>query len=120
MWEVWVKYLKIANELGLCEYDSLNKKQETLLKNHYKNPEISSKPIVCIQDKNVFKNSRILQNVSSEIYNIRLNYKNVWAVCNGKQYTTKGLTFAYITRSEFNKVKEQSPEKAFGDFFIKE
>ncbi len=110
------RYLKNANKLGMCDYDAELKKIETLQKNHSKNSERTSKPIICINDGNVFKNSKIAKDISSEIYGKHLN--NINAVCLGKYKSTKGLVFRFITRSEFNRIKRETPNKAFGDLFI--
>ena len=58
--------------------------------------------------------------MSDEIYGKHLDSRNISTVCHERQKTTKGLTFKFISRSEFNHIKYETPEKAFGDFFISE
>lgn len=113
-----VRYLKNANELGLCEYNAKNKKLDVLNKNHSMNSETCSKPIMCLDDGNVFKSASMLSNISKQMYGKTLNNKNVSAVCHGIQKTCMGLKFRFISKEEFNKIKQKTPEKAFGDFFI--
>lgn len=113
-----VKYLNNANILGLCDYNAEFKKVETLKKNHSMNSERGSKPIICINDKNVFKNAKIIEHISNKLYGKYLDSRNISAVCHGRQKTIKGLVFQFIPRSEFNRIKTETPNKAFGDFFL--
>lgn len=115
-----VRYLNNANKLGLCDYDAELKRIKTLQANHSMNSERGSKPIVCIEDGKVFKNAKLIQAISDEIYGKHLDSRNISTVCHERQKTTKGLTFKFISRSEFNRIKRETPEKAFGDFFISE
>lgn len=113
-----VRYLKNANELRLCDYDTKNKKIDTLNKNHSMNSERYSKPVMCLNDGNVFRNAKIAQSISDELYNKHLDSRNISTVCHGKEKATKGFRFKFIPRSEFNRIKEEIPEKAFGDYFF--
>lgn len=114
-----VNYLKTASQYGKCNYDPQKAKLDTLNYNHKMNCERKNvKSIICLDDGKVFRNCKILENKSIDIYGVHLNYKNIHAVCRGEYKTSKGLTFKYISHEEFNKFKQESPENAYGDFFI--
>ena len=113
-----VHYLKEAALLGLCDYDSEYKTKKTLDDNHAMNSERGSKPIMCIEDSRVFRNSRILQSNSVELYDKYLDFRYISSVCNGHKQSAKGLHFKFITRIEFNDIKKNNPENAFGDEFV--
>ena len=116
-----VKYLKAASLLNLCDYNPEDKKKQVLLKNHSMNSEKGSKPIICLEDNRVFRNARILQEFSNELYKVNLDFRTISLVCNGKKKSYKGHTFKFITREEFNNIKDINPNMAFGDkFYIME
>lgn len=75
-----------------------------------------STPVLCVESGNVYMNSRVCEeHMSNEntIYhsgNIRVAAKNCTSY--------KNLHFIYIGREEFNSIKKEHPEKAFGEFFL--
>lgn len=113
-----VRYLKEATYLNLCNYDPEQKKIDTLNRNHAFNSERTSKPIMCINDGRVFRNARIAEENSMVIYGKQLDRRNIHDACSGRQKKTKGLRFKFISRQEFNDIKNNTPEKALGDAFI--
>lgn len=112
-----VYYLKEAALLNMCDYDPEEKRVEILKQNHANNSELSSKPLMCIEDSRVFRNAKLLQRISDELYGKHLDYRTISAVCHGKMNIYKGLHLKFITREEFNRVKDTSPDLAFGDGF---
>lgn len=112
-----VYYLKEAALLNLCDYNSEYKAKKTLENNHAMNSERGSKPIICLEDSNVFRNSRILQSNSVELYGKFLDFRYISSVCNGHKKSAKGLHFKFITRNEFNNIKDTTPSLAFGNKF---
>ena len=112
-----VYYLKEASILNMCDYNPDKKRFEILKQNHANNSEIGSKPLMCVDDSRVFRNARILQDVSDSLYSKHLDYRAISAVCNNKRNTYKNLHFKFITREEFNQTKDIFPELAFGDSF---
>lgn len=112
-----VYYLKEAALLNMCDYDPEEKRMVILQQNHANNSEIGSKPLMCVEDSRVFRNARLLQRLSDDLYSKHLDYRAISAVCNGKRHTYKSLHFKFITREEFNRTKDISPELAFGDSF---
>ena len=113
-----VRYLKDASSMNLCDYDPEKKRIDILNKNHAFNSERTSKPIMCVEDGRVYRNSRIAEENSMEIYGKQLDRRNIHDVCSGRQKTTKGLYFKFISRQEFNDIKNNTPEMAFGDEFV--
>lgn len=112
-----VRYLKEAALLNMCNYNPIYEKEKTLKENHSKNSERASKPLICLEDSKVFRNARILENHSVNIYKKHLYSSNISAVCNGKDKSLKGLHFQFITRQMFNDIKDNTPNLAFGDRF---
>jgi hypothetical protein len=110
-----VRYLNNATELGLCDYNGETILKQTLIDNHKRNTERCSKPVMCIDDGNVFKSATYCQEISDEVYGVHLN--NVIPTCKGKQKSCKKKHFKYITRTEFNNIKINNPERAYGDLF---
>lgn len=112
-----VKYLKEASFLKLCDYNPKEVYNSTLKFNHSNNSNRCSKPIICLEDDRVYKNAKILEENSKSIYGEFIDKRNISAVCNKKQKTTKGHIFKFITKKEFNKIKDESPELACGEKF---
>lgn len=114
-----VAYLNKARELGLCDYDGIKKRDDNLLRNHENNSDRCSNPVRCIQDGRLYKNATVLENESERIYGKKIDRRNVWAVCNGKQKTSHKLSFSYVTKAEFNNAKVSTPNLVYGDPFVK-
>lgn len=112
-----VQYLKEASLLNLCDYNADDIKRKILKENHEKNSEKGSKPLICLEDSKVFRNGKILEEYSVDLYTKFLDSRNISAVCNGRQKSIKGLHFQFITRKMFNDVKDNTPNLAFGDKF---
>jgi hypothetical protein len=51
------------------------------------------------------------------IFGEHINQSSLDEVLKNKYSHTHNLHFQYITREEFNKIKSESPELAYGDFF---
>lgn len=79
-----VHYLKEASKLNMCDYDSELKINSTLINNHKMNSERGSKPIICLEDSKLFRNAKILQEMSESLYGTKLDTRAVSAVCNKK------------------------------------
>ena len=112
------RYLKIGVILEICNYN-INKVRKTQQENVRKIvKQTRSKPIICIDTNQVFSSMNYCSTISENVLKTKLNNRTIYNVLTGIQSKTKGFTFQYITRSEFNTIKSQSPELAFGDFFI--
>ena len=110
-------YLNKGNELGWCEYDASH---ESCRKNSFLSPQRCSKPMLCNETGQVFFNRKLLQDLSVDVLGQYINGRNAQSVATGSRKQTKGYTFQYISKSEFNRIKRETPELAFGDFFISE
>ncbi|MDF2884563.1 MAG: hypothetical protein K0R54_5130 [Clostridiaceae bacterium] len=111
------KYLKQGNSISLCEYNTklANDRSKNIKKN--KITQSISTPIKCIETNQVFQGISICENFSICALGVSINGKNMSRQIKNN-YQQNGYTFKYITREEFNNIKSQSPELAFGDFFI--
>lgn len=105
------KYLKEGNTLGLCEYnqDVAEERRINAIRT------TNSKP-VSISDGLYFASIKYLSSHYSKL-GIKLIPDCISNACK-KKIPYKGYTFQYITKQEFNTIKTQSPELAFGDYFI--
>lgn len=77
------------------------------------------RPFKCNQNNFVFGSPTVFENVSESIFGYKISDHAPISILSGKQKNTKKdhLTFSYITREEFNNVKQECPERAFGDIF---
>ena len=110
------KFLKQGQEIGF-----IGKYKDTLMNNHISKTvkeryQRHAKPIICIDNKMVFGNISILKEVFKTDLNINIP-KSIDKVLKGTQKSSKGFTFQYITKEEFNKYKEEC-HQCYGDFFI--
>lgn len=116
-----VFYLKEASLLNMVDYNPEEKREQILRKNHAMNSERGSKPLMCLEDHRVFRNAKLLQTLSNELYHTNLDFRAVSSVCNKRRKSYKNLTFEFVTREYFNKIKNSHPEIAYGDkFYIME
>ena len=74
-----------------------------------------SKPVFCHENGNYYRNAftacECMFGNATEGSSKRLR------VCIGRNITYKDYNFSFVTQEEFNRVKSESPEKCFGDFF---
>lgn len=76
-----------------------------------------SKPIICNQNNMCFGNVSICEKTMSKIFSTSFYRSSIIKVIDGRCKKHKGFTFSYITREQFNKYKEESPNLCYGDFF---
>jgi very-short-patch-repair endonuclease len=108
------RYLHKGTDFGWCNYDKSNE----LSKARKGIPTYNNRvPIKCNELDKYFMCANDFKYWYEQNYNKVVNTAHLCDVCNGKRKTHLGLTFKYITRSEFNTIKTQSPELAYGDFF---
>lgn len=94
-----INYLKKGSNIKWCDYNS----REELMKSCGKNGKSRGKQVEIFKDGislGVFSSCHELDRESEELFGVRLNYKNISAVCLGKQKTYLGFKFRY---SFFNK-----------------
>ena len=111
------RYLKTGNKLGWCVYDALEemKNSDKMMKTKYQKYGI---PIKCLETNHVFGKISICEEMSNKLFGYKINHCSIKKVVDNIQKNTHNLHFQYITREEFNTIKTQSPELAFGDFLI--
>ena len=92
-----IKWLKLGNKIGLCEYD-IDKEKGIKYVEMFKN-NISF---------GIFKNIHNLEKHSEKLFGIKLNAQGISRACrNNKPY--KGFTFKYITSEEYYKRISEDP-----------
>ena len=74
-----------------------------------------SKPVFCHENGNYYRNAFIA--CDCMFGNATEGSSKRLRVCIGRKITYKDHNFSFVTQEEFNRVKSESPEKCFGDFF---
>ena len=64
-----------------------------------------------------FGNVSICEKTMSKLFSTSFYRSSIVKVIDGRYKKHKGFTFSYITREQFNKYKEESPNLCYGDFF---
>ena len=93
-------YLKRGKELGLCNYDVEKAKQEAhIIAGNAASKKLSKRLAAYDSENNFlgeFKNAKCTAEYFEENFNIKLNIKNIQAVCTGKYKQHKGFIFKYL------------------------
>jgi hypothetical protein len=120
-------WLKCGDECGWCTYDIENEKKlgnKKAIKNIIKN---STKPLICIETKDIYISASELDRKSESIFKTKLRQSLIQSVCIGKRKHHKGYTFKYIlnlTSEEYikydieNKLKELESLYNIDDSFL--
>lgn len=108
-------YLKRGSKLGWCKYSPEEEKQKAM-KRSKNRKDIN--PVLCVNKNLVFYNLSECQRQSVQLFGEKFYTNSISKNIRGLTSTYKGLIFKYITKQEFNTIKSQSPELAFGDYFI--
>ena len=102
-------YLKIAANIGLCNYNSQEIEQR-MLRRIDRNNKNKAKPIALYKNGimiNVFLGVVDLDKQSKILYGIHMDFRNIYAVCNGSKKQAYGYTMKYITREEYEQLLPQ-------------
>ena len=107
-----------AKELGLCNYDTAITQaigREKMNKAKYQK---YGKPFVCNETGDYYGSPTICVKALEEKIGIYVDRRNIERNLKTGKSPVRGLTFSYITHEQFNKIKTESPDKAYGDFFV--
>lgn len=107
------QYLLRGNELGYCIYNMEFHRIKAL--KHVQ--DLKSKPIYCYELDKYYHNRRVFADSYFEDFGKRLGQSDIGAVCLGKKKHVNNLHFKFITRNEFNNLKETCENKTVGDYF---
>lgn len=94
-----VEYLKKGTKLKWCEYDA----KEESKKGSIKAGKLSGKKVEIFRDGvslGVLESTMELERQSEKLFGIKLDHRNISAVCNGKKDNYKGFTFEYCMNSQ--------------------
>lgn len=100
------KYINKGVKLGWCSYNNKEERKKV----SSKCGKIFSKPVEIFKDEEslgVFSSTRDLEKQSEELFGVKLHNQNIGAVCRGKQKTSKGYTFRYISKEEYEERTKQ-------------
>lgn len=113
-------YMRKARNLSLIEYDEAEMIKRRNEKSYAKKQYKEFTPIICTDNGYVFNTLKTCEKLSDELFGTHILTSCLCVVCKGKKNATKGFHFEYITKQEFNRIKQETPELAFGDFFTLE
>lgn len=130
LWNKGMSVGSIAKELNIDRHRVSDLLRLSLENNHtdfsneesnrrglIKTSESRRKPIYCRNTKHYFSSIAKCEKVSEQLFGFKLTNKNMSRQIKlGKPH--KGLLFEYISKEQFNKMKQESPELCFGDSFI--
>ena len=111
------RWLKIGNELKWCSYNSKEEIEKGKIKSKNKNREKLSKRVEVFKDEislGIFNSCHDIDNISEELFGIKLKYSCIARVCTGERRFYKGYTFKYVDEihKEF-KPKLRKPVEIF-------
>ena len=112
--------MRKARDLSLIEYDEAEMIKRRNEKSYAKKQYKEFTPIICTDNGYVFNTLKTCEKLSDKLFGAHLLTSCLCVVCKGKNKDTKGFHFEYITKQEFNRIKQVTPELAFGDFFTLE
>lgn len=108
------EYLKIGNKLKLCNYTSWNTKEKE--KQRKRREYYQSKPFICVETGYAFKNGVVGVEGIKKLMDLEVNLSMLYnALRNEKEY--KGFNWKRITKEDFDIIKNDYPDKAYGDLF---
>lgn len=116
------KYLNKAHEYGLIDYDKNKTKKSGEERARYAYYNKYSTPIICKEIGLYFGSIGICSQIMKEKYNTLSDRGAILAIINGSRVSRTGYTFQYITKQEFNQIKQdpKTAHLAYGDLFILE
>ena len=99
-----IRWLKIGNELKLCNYSTHKESERIINQNSIKN----SKEIKMYKDGkyiDTFKNSSDLQKISKERFGVLLYACEINRVCNKRKNSYKGYYFEFVNDKPIDEIK---------------
>ena len=89
------KWLKKANRVGWCYYNS----KEEQVKNGRKNGRLSSKSVEIFKDGislGIFESATEIERQSEKLFGIKLNHNGITRICRGERPHYKGYIFKFV------------------------
>ena len=108
--------LEVANKNKDVIYTKTENNRRRLLSSK-KSGINRQKPILCKDKVLYFRSVAEVNNQSNDIFGFTVNVEALQDSIRKKR-TYKGLLFEYISKEQFNKMKQESPELCFGDSFV--
>lgn len=109
-----LRYIKIGNEVGWCNYQFDD--AQMLIDNNLR--RVNQKPIYCHTNGIYYRNANLASKDLSTDGDTLYPRQIRKSISRGQHY--KGRTFSFVSQKEFNEIKQKTPDKAVGDYFILE
>lgn len=109
------RWVKKGAKLGWCTYEIFDD-----LKLRYQREDIpvNNRPIHCITTDTYHRSATKFVEYYQSLTGKKLCDRNIRSVCTGKRNHVNNMKFKYITQEQFNKLKEEYPDKVYGELFV--
>lgn len=107
-------YVKTGSTLGWCTYEKF---EDMIEKRKTGNVLVNTRPIHCLTNNRYYRSSKVFVEKYLTETGTKLCDRNIRSVCNGKRNHVNNMKFEYITQEEFNKIKSDTPNIVYGNYF---
>lgn len=113
------EFLRKGELLGITTYTTEISHELGFQKSRETYYQRFGQPFKCDQNNLVFGSPTVFEKYSNDIFGYKMVASTPFKIINGEQKNTKRdhFTFSCITREEFNRIKNEYPERAFGNIF---
>ena len=108
-------WVKKGAKLGWCTYEKFDD-----LKLHYQREDmpVNNCPVHCITTDTYHRSATKFVEYYRSLTGKKLCARNIRSVCTGKRNHVNNMKFEYITQEQFNQLKEEYPNKVYGELFV--
>lgn len=110
-----LRWVKKGVKLGWCEYESFD---GVRLRRKRNDVVVRDRPIHCITTDTYHRSSTKFVEYYQSLTGKKLCDRNIRSVCTGKRNHVNNMKFEYITQEQFNQLKEEYPDKVYGELFV--
>lgn len=110
-----LRWVKKGVKLGWCEYESFD---GVRLRRKRNDVVVRDCPIHCITTDTYHRSATKFVEYYQSLTGKKLCSRNIRSVCTGKRNHVNNMKFEYITQEQFNQLKEEYPNKVYGELFV--
>lgn len=93
-------------------------KKGAKLRYKHEDMPVNNKPIHCITTDTYHRSAEKFTEYYEKLTGKKLCSRNIRSVCLGKRNHVNNMKFEYITQEQFNKLKQEIPDKVYGELFV--
>lgn len=109
------RWIQKGAKLGWCTYEKFD---DLKLRYQREDMPVNNRPIHCITTDTYHRSSTKFVEYYQSLTGKKLCDRNIRSVCTGKRNHVNNMKFKYITQEQFNQLKEEYPDKVYGELFI--